>query len=103
MEVDLGGTCARREFVLQLKNPELRKPQSSKVLLENLPNLYPKIKPLSLSSKAVCYINILKRREQNLIKTYRDMIDPLRIVSHFLVSFLNTVAKIILLKYIFIM
>lgn len=88
------------QFISQLSNLELKKPQSLKVLLRNLPNFYPEIKSLSLSFKAVRY---LKKKKKILIKTYRDMINPWRIVSqHFLVSFLNIVAKIIYLKYIFI-
>lgn len=95
------------QFISQLSNLELKKPQSLKVLLRNLPNFYPLIKSLSLSFKAVRYLKKKKKRsrkEQNLIKTYRDIINPWRIVSqHFLVSFLNIVAKIIYLEYIFIM
>lgn len=48
------------EFASRLRNPDLRKPQPLKVLIGNLPNLYPEIKPISLTSKVVCYINIFK-------------------------------------------
>lgn len=46
------------EFASQLRNSELRKPQYLKVLIGNLPNLYPEIKPIYLTSKDACYINI---------------------------------------------
>lgn len=72
------------------------------MLLGNLPYLYPVIKSLSLSFKAVCYLKKKqKNEEQNLIKTYRDMTDPLNVSQNFLVCFLNTVTKIIYLKYFF--
>ena len=67
-----GGQAVFTEFASQWKNSEFKKSQSLKMLPETCPTF-----TLTQSHYLyVCYINILKKREQNLITTYRDMIDP---------------------------